>query len=164
MDNLACHVFIGGLPVEDNKKMLKKPCHIAVGTPGQWEIFLTMYWMKCSHKYISLGHMAQTLTDLHIFKTATDKMLLRTDYKMSRCRFILMIKNEKNNNASSTDKHLKKNLKIYKVVLLKDYCCYYHWWSGEIYFFARNWVVSLQSIVIVIRNIYLYLIKNYILY
>ena len=35
MDNLACHVFIGGLPVEDNKKMLKKPCHIAVGTPGQ---------------------------------------------------------------------------------------------------------------------------------
>lgn len=83
--------------------------------------------MKCSHKYISLGHMAQTLTDLYIFKTATDKMLLRTDYKMSRCRFILMIKNEKNNNASSTDKHLKKNLKIYKVVLLKDYCCYYYW-------------------------------------
>ena len=38
-----------------------------------------------------------------------------------------MIKNEKNNNASSTDKHLKKNLKIYKVVLLKDYCCYYYW-------------------------------------
>ena len=75
-----------------------------------------------------------------------------------------MIKNEKNNDASSTDKHLKKNLKIYKVVLLKDYCCYYYWWSGEIYFFTRNWVVSLQSIVIVIRNIYLYLIKNYILY
>ena len=79
MDNLACHVFIGGLPVEDNKKMLKKPCHIAVGTPGQWEIFLTMYWMKCSHKYISLGHMAQKLKDLHIFKTATDKMLVRTE-------------------------------------------------------------------------------------
>ena len=79
MDNLACHVFIGGLPVEDNKKMLKKPCHIAVGTPGQWEHFLTMYWMKYSHKYISLGHMAQKLTDLHIFKTATDKMLVKTE-------------------------------------------------------------------------------------
>ena len=35
-------------------------------------------------------------------------MLVRTDYKMSRSRFILMIKNEENNNASSTDKHLKK--------------------------------------------------------
>ena len=35
MNNLVCHVFIGGLPVEDNKKMLKKPCHIAVGTPGK---------------------------------------------------------------------------------------------------------------------------------
>lgn len=53
--------------------------------------------------------MAQKLKDLHIFKTAADKMLVRTDYKMSRWRFILMIKNEKNNNASSTDKHLKKN-------------------------------------------------------
>jgi len=35
MNNLVCHVFIGGLPVEDNKKILKKPCHIAVGTPGK---------------------------------------------------------------------------------------------------------------------------------
>ena len=71
--------------------------------------------MKYSHKYISRGHMAQKLKDLHIFKTAADKMLLRTDYKMSRWRIILMIKNEKNNNASSTDKHLKKNLKSIKL-------------------------------------------------
>ena len=78
--------------------------------------------MKCSHNYISVSHMAQKLTDLHIFKTATDKMLLRTDYKMSRWRFILMIKNEKKNNASSTDKHLKKYFKIDKIVHLKDYC------------------------------------------
>ena len=78
--------------------------------------------MKYSHKYISFGHMAQKLKDLHTFKTATDKMLLRTDYKMSRWRFILMIKNEKKNNASSTDKHLKKKFKIDKIVHLKDYC------------------------------------------
>ena len=39
--------------------------------------------------------MARKLKDLHIFKTAADKMLVRTDYKMSRWRFILMIKNEK---------------------------------------------------------------------
>lgn len=35
MDNMVCQVFIGGLPVDENKKMLKKPCHIAVGTPGK---------------------------------------------------------------------------------------------------------------------------------
>ena len=35
MEGMVCHVFIGGLPVEENKKMLKKPCHIAVGTPGK---------------------------------------------------------------------------------------------------------------------------------
>ena len=35
--------------------------------------------MKYSHKYISLGHMAQKLTDLHMFKTATDKMLVKTE-------------------------------------------------------------------------------------
>lgn len=35
MENMVCHVFIGGLPVDENKKMLKKPCHIAVGTPGK---------------------------------------------------------------------------------------------------------------------------------
>ncbi len=34
MESMACHVFIGGLPVDENKKLLKKPCHIAVGTPG----------------------------------------------------------------------------------------------------------------------------------
>lgn len=34
MKSLVCHAFIGGLPVEENKKILKKPCHIAVGTPG----------------------------------------------------------------------------------------------------------------------------------
>ena len=33
-----------------------------------------------------------------------------------------MIKNEKKNNVSSTDKHLKKNFKIDKIVHLKDYC------------------------------------------
>lgn len=34
MDNMVCQVFIGGLPVDENKKMLKKTCHIVVGTPG----------------------------------------------------------------------------------------------------------------------------------
>ena len=43
MNNLVCHVFIGGLSVEDNKKVLKKPCHIAVGTPGNSFIFLVSY-------------------------------------------------------------------------------------------------------------------------
>ena len=35
MKNLVCQVFIGGLPVDEDKKMLRKPCHIAVGTPGE---------------------------------------------------------------------------------------------------------------------------------
>ena len=34
MNELVCHAFIGGLPVEDDKKLLKKACHIVVGTPG----------------------------------------------------------------------------------------------------------------------------------
>ena len=34
MNELVCHAFIGGLPVEEDKKMLKKACHIVVGTPG----------------------------------------------------------------------------------------------------------------------------------
>ena len=36
MDNIVSQVFIGGLPVDENKEMLKKPCHIAVGTPGKY--------------------------------------------------------------------------------------------------------------------------------
>ena len=34
MKNLVCHVFIGGLPVDEDKKALRKSCHIAVGSPG----------------------------------------------------------------------------------------------------------------------------------
>ncbi|CAG8787065.1 13671_t:CDS:2, partial [Acaulospora morrowiae] len=32
LERLACHVFIGGLPVEEDLKKLKK-CHIAIGSP-----------------------------------------------------------------------------------------------------------------------------------
>ena len=34
MNKLVCHAFIGGLPIEEDKKLLKKGCHIVVGTPG----------------------------------------------------------------------------------------------------------------------------------
>ena len=34
MNELVCHAFIGGLPVEEDKKLLKKASHIVVGTPG----------------------------------------------------------------------------------------------------------------------------------
>jgi len=33
VEGLSCQVFIGGLPLEDDKKALKG-CHIAVGSPG----------------------------------------------------------------------------------------------------------------------------------
>lgn len=46
MNNLVCHVFIGGLPVEDNKKVLKKPCHIAVGTPGRIKFLIENGFLK----------------------------------------------------------------------------------------------------------------------
>lgn len=33
IENFSCFPFIGGLPLEEDKKKIKK-CHIAVGTPG----------------------------------------------------------------------------------------------------------------------------------
>lgn len=33
-ENLQCHTFIGGLPVQEDKKKLET-CRIAVGTPGR---------------------------------------------------------------------------------------------------------------------------------
>ena len=35
MGKLGCHAFIGGISIEEDKKALKKPCHVAVGTPGK---------------------------------------------------------------------------------------------------------------------------------
>lgn len=37
MEGLACHVFIGGTPLSQDKIRLKK-CHIAVGSPGRKEL------------------------------------------------------------------------------------------------------------------------------
>ena len=31
---LKCHVFIGGMPLEEDKKQLAN-CHIVIGTPGE---------------------------------------------------------------------------------------------------------------------------------
>lgn len=57
MDSLVCHVFIGGLPVEDDKKFLKKSCHIAVGTPGKSYIIIPL-----GDQYIFLCLLAITIT------------------------------------------------------------------------------------------------------
>lgn len=40
MNGLTCHVFIGGLPIEDDLARLKK-CHIAIGSPGRIGILLS---------------------------------------------------------------------------------------------------------------------------
>ena len=39
LEGLCVHVFIGGMPIEEDKRHLKQ-CHIAVGTPGNNDINL----------------------------------------------------------------------------------------------------------------------------
>lgn len=46
MNELVCHAFIGGLPVEDDKKLLKKACHIVVGTPGRIKSLIENGFLK----------------------------------------------------------------------------------------------------------------------
>jgi len=35
MENIRCHVFYGGIPVEKDKEVLKNPPQIVIGTPGR---------------------------------------------------------------------------------------------------------------------------------
>ncbi|KAK2571132.1 putative ATP-dependent RNA helicase DDX20 [Acropora cervicornis] len=46
MNQLVCHAFIGGLPVEEDKKLLKKASHIVVGTPGRIKSLIENGFLK----------------------------------------------------------------------------------------------------------------------
>lgn len=45
MDGLECHVFIGGMPLSQDKARLKK-CHIAVGSPGRIKQLIEMGYLN----------------------------------------------------------------------------------------------------------------------
>ncbi|XP_066284995.1 probable ATP-dependent RNA helicase DDX20 [Branchiostoma lanceolatum] len=47
MAGLKCHVFIGGLPVHEDKQKLKK-CHIAIGSPGRIKQLIELGLLKTS--------------------------------------------------------------------------------------------------------------------
>ncbi|XP_074610258.1 uncharacterized protein LOC141864418 isoform X3 [Acropora palmata] len=50
MNELVCHAFIGGLPVEEDKKLLKKASHIVVGTPGIKQFYQVVSFHPLPHK------------------------------------------------------------------------------------------------------------------
>ncbi|CAH1266011.1 DDX20 [Branchiostoma lanceolatum] len=47
MAGLKCHVFIGGLPVHEDKQKLRK-CHIAIGSPGRIKQLIELGLLKTS--------------------------------------------------------------------------------------------------------------------
>ncbi|XP_078676643.1 uncharacterized protein LOC144913680 [Branchiostoma floridae x Branchiostoma belcheri] len=47
MSGLKCHVFIGGLPVHEDKQKLRK-CHIAIGSPGRIKQLIELGLLKTS--------------------------------------------------------------------------------------------------------------------